>query len=269
MPGSLGTQVLGYIPLWGRRTAYYKNYIACLHADGLRSQIINPAIQDGRGYGYKETVVTSQSFESEIPKKMLDEFPISLRRFLLNYAVLALEDVPLRPQLYGYFVMAAPGRIVYKDPPIPLARGMLKVHELRAPLDRTKVLDALKISYRESDRFVHQLQAMKRVASAGEPELAIVGTVSAVEWFANTFVPPSKHRYKGSHSLRVALKLLPLSGLPEDLKAELLAIADLRNSLVHGKPPDRGENRSLSHDVASVLSSALKLYRQLNTQKVK
>jgi hypothetical protein len=266
--GSWGTQVLGFIPLWGRRTLYYKNYIACLHGNGLRNQVINPALQDGRGYGYKGTVVTSQSFESELPKKMLDEFPIALRRFLINYSLLALEDVPLRPALYGYFVMAAPGRIVYKEPPIPITKGMLSVHPHRLPLDRPKVLDALKISYRENDRFIHQLQAMKRVASAGEPELAIVGTVSAIEWFANRFVVPPKDRYKDSHSLRNALKLPPLSNLPEVLKAELLRVADLRNSLVHGKPPDRGDNRSLSHNVASVLNSAVELYRQLNAQRV-
>ena len=129
-------------------------------------------------------------------------------------------------------------------------------------------MDALKISYQENDRFIHQMQAMKRLASSGEPELAIVGTVSAIEWFATRFVVPPKDRCKDSHSLRNALKLSPLSNLPDILKAELVSVADLRNSLVHGQPPERGDNRYLSHNVASVLNAALELYRQLNAQKV-
>lgn len=153
---------------------------------------------------------------------MLDEFPIALRRFLINYSLLALEEVPLRPVLYGYFVMAAPGRVVYKEPPIPITKGMLSLHRYFPLLGRSKVMDALKISDRENDRFIHQLQAMKRVASSGEPELAIVGTASAIEWFANRFVVPPKDRYKDSHSLRNALKLPPLSNLPDVFEGRTL-----------------------------------------------
>jgi len=46
--------------------------------------------------------VTSHSFEAELPKKMLDEFPIALRRFISNYSVLALDDIPVPNFLYGY-----------------------------------------------------------------------------------------------------------------------------------------------------------------------
>ena len=237
----LGTQVIGFIPLWGRRTLYYKNYLACLKADGLRDEVINPALQDGRGYGYKGTVVTSHSFEAELPKKMLDEFPIALRRFISNYSVLALDDIPVPNFLYGYFVMTAPGRIAYGRPPVPLTRGLLRTHTSILPVERAKIVEALKTSIREIDRFILQLQAMKRVANSGEPELAIVGAVSALEWYANRFVEPPRDRYKTSHPLRTALKMAPLSQLSEALKSKLLAAVDLRNTLVHGTPPPRGK----------------------------
>jgi hypothetical protein len=207
---------------------YYKNYLACLKADGLRDEVINPALQDGRGYGYKGTVVTSHSFEAELPKKMLDEFPIALRRFIPNF-------------LYGYFVMTAPGRIAYGRPPVPLTRGLLRTHTSILPVERAKIVEALKTSIREIDRFILQLQAMKRVANSGEPELAIVGAVSALEWYANRFVEPPRDRYKTSHPLRTALKMAPLSQLTEALKSKLLAAVDLRNTLVHGTPPARGK----------------------------
>jgi len=35
----VGARVIGFIPLWGRRTAYYKKYIACLHSDDLRIKL--------------------------------------------------------------------------------------------------------------------------------------------------------------------------------------------------------------------------------------
>src|SRR5262249_9384045 len=154
----------------------------------------------------------------------------------------------------GYFVMTAPGRLAYKEPPVPLTRGLLKVHTLKPPLDRTRIVDALKIGIREKDRFINQLQSMKRVARDGEPELAVLGVVSPLEWYANSFVLPPTERYKTSHSLRRALDLPPLSHLSQDLKTKLVAIADLRNGLVHGTPPARDAARPVSRlDVASVL----------------
>jgi hypothetical protein len=121
----------------------------CLKSDGLRSEVINPALHHGRGYGYKGTVVTSHSFEAELPRKMLDEFPRALRRFLSNYAVLALEDIRIPHSLYGYFVMTAPGRVVYKDLPITLTRGLLKTHRHRHPIESKRITEALKVGFRE------------------------------------------------------------------------------------------------------------------------
>jgi hypothetical protein len=172
---------------------------------------------------------------------MLDEFPIALRRFISNYSVLALDDIPVPNFLYGYFVMTAPGRIAYGRPPVPLTRGLLRTHTSILPVERAKIVEALKTSIREIDRFILQLQAMKRVANSGEPELAIVGAVSALEWYANRFVEPPRDRYKTSHPLRTALKMAPLSQLSEALKSKLLAAVDLRNTLVHGTPPARGK----------------------------
>jgi hypothetical protein len=91
---------------------------------------------------------------------------------------------------------------------------------------------------------------MKSAATGGEPEVAVVGAVSAIEWFANRFVEPPNHPFNKSHSLRKALKMPPLNQLPEDLKNRLLATADLRNDLVHGKPPARdvvGKREGLEH----------------------
>jgi hypothetical protein len=269
-PMALATQVLGFIPLWGRRTLYYENYLACLCGEGLRNQVINPALQDGRGFGYKGTVVTSQSFEAELPRKMLDEFPIALRRFLSAYSLLALDDIAVSGPLYGYFLMAAPGRVVYKEPPHPVVRGLLNLRSYARLVERLKIVDALKISHREADGFIHQIQAMNRLARDGEPELAIIGAVSAIEWQINRFVPPPRTRHESSHSLRKALAMPPIKSLPEDLKDSLLEIADIRNALVHGKPPVRAEGRVRTrfHKVDAVLQCALELYRQLNIRKL-
>jgi len=50
----LGTQVKLGLFLYGADELCTTKIIwRCLKADGLRDEVINPALQDGRGYGYK------------------------------------------------------------------------------------------------------------------------------------------------------------------------------------------------------------------------
>lgn len=117
---------------------------------------------------------------------------------------------------------------------------------------------------------VSQILAMHRLAKQGEPKLAIVGCVTAIEWFMNSFV---KQEEKWSLSIKECLKKTPFSFLPDDLKRHLRAIAEIRNAIVHGEPSQRGETRAASERdslsrVTVVVQTGVDLYREINLKRL-
>lgn len=108
------TQVRGFVPLWGRHTAYYQNYYECLGDCGLEDKVINPALwsRSRAPASYTGNVVTSYGFERNITSHLLTAFRYALRLFLVNYSLVALEEARAPTIPLSYFVMIAPGRVV-------------------------------------------------------------------------------------------------------------------------------------------------------------
>ena len=57
---------------------------------------------------------------------------------------------------------------------------------------------ALRFPYREFDRYLNQLLAMQSLARSGEFELAVIGCVTAIEWFLNTLSVSKEKKVLGS-----------------------------------------------------------------------
>ena len=270
---ALGTQVRAFVPITGRREDYHKNYLQCLSDEGLEERIINPSLWDSdhAPAAYKGKVVTAHAFEAELADRMASELRFVLRRFLLNYSVVSLDELPLLARVYGCFLMSAPGRIVYSDPPDPILAGMLNRWPLVPQVSRVQIAQALRFGVREIDRYQHQMLAMQRLAKQGEPQLALLGCVTAIEWFMNSFL---KAEGGWSLSIRDCLNKAPFKDFPRELKSRLHALARERNAIAHGQPPER-HNELLSARSDSALLGirdavdiGFSLYREINLRRL-
>jgi hypothetical protein len=265
--GFAATQVLGFCRLWGMRSDYYENYLPSITDEGLEDRRLGSAVWEGKKIpaAYKGQVVTSHSFEAELSHRILMEFRIGLRRLMVNYSLLALRELPL-DEICGYFLMPAPGRVCAPGAPRPLLESALKQNVMPRYVTHSEMLKALQFEVRDDSRFLRQLFAMNRLASEGEPEIAIVGCVMAIEALLNEYLEPPPVR---SLSITPSLSELPIRSLPEPLKQSLRDLAKERNDIVHNGT--RGGGASKRHCDANFRPFELgfALYREINLRKWK
>lgn len=262
----IGTQIRGFVQLWGRRVLYYENYLSCVTSEGLNDQIINPqgSAWDYASGLYSGKTITASSFERDVAKRLRPEMLFAIKRFLINYSVVALRELPPLESLCNYFLMPAPGRVVYGQIPTPTLPAMLRRSAVdHKTISKIDIERGLQFGLRKIDKYLHQLLAMQRLADDGEPELAMIGCVAAIEWYMNSLLP---HRRDGwQHSLGKCLKKELFNGLPSELKDDLLDLSQFRNDLVHGQPPDRAhESPDKSIEITRALRTGLNLYREMN-----
>lgn len=269
---SIGTQVRAFVPVWGRRMVYYDAYWDCLHEDGLEERIISTTAwhPPNAPPAYTGEVVTAHAFEAELASRVASELRYVLRKFLAAYSVVALQELPVLSLLYGCFLLTAPGRVTYAAPPEPILAGMLNLLPFPAVVKKARMEQALKFGLRQIDGFLGQILAMHRLAKNGEPRLAIVGCVTAIEWFMNSLV---ERDGKWSLSIKECLKKNPLSSLPDDLKHRLRTIAETRNAIVHGEPiqretPDATAEGDFVSCVTEAVETGVNLYREINLRRL-
>jgi len=268
----IATQLRMFVRLWDRRAVYYKNYFASLTDSGPKRAIINPRTSKwAPDYGaYTGEIVTSLTFESNLAERMQAEITALVAKFLAQYTIVAHLELPLISKPYGFFLMTAPGRVAYSSPPDPIISGILR-STLVSPsmrIQKSRLLDAYNFSFREFDRYLKQLFAMQRLAREGEPELALVGSVTAIEWYMNSFLPPmAKQR-----SISVCLKEDLFKGLSQSLRASLREAVEWRNATVHGSPPARHKRPSPADfsktvdKVSAIIDVGIYLYREMNSR---
>lgn len=263
---AIGTQIRGFVQLWGRRVLYHDNYLSSLTSEGINDQIINPrgSEWDHTSRLYRGKTITASSFEGVVAERLRPEMLLAIKRFLINYSVVALRELPPLEVLYNYFLMPAPGRIAYGQIPTPTLPAMLTRSVVdHKTISRSDIERGLQFGLRKIDKYLHQLLAMQRLANDGEPELAMVGCVAAIEWYMNSLLPDRKDNWQCP--LGKCIRKEPFVGLPSGLKQDLLDAADFRNALVHGQPPDRvHEARGKSTEIAKTLRTGLELYREMN-----
>lgn len=271
--GVCGTQVQAFVPISGRREAYYKEYERCLGHGGLHECIISKSAWDPAHApaAYKGGVVTAHAFESELSNRIGLEVRYALKKFLIAYSLVSLQELPALNRLYGCFLLSAPGRVV-ANASDPILNGLLGVYPLGLSVERERLQQALQFELREIDRYLRQLLAMQRLAVQGESDLAVVGCVAVIEWFMNSFVVRRKKRL---YPIKECLMMPPFDSLPTDLRDDLLKIAYRRNAVVHGEPPTRhsfNDYRSIpksTNGIPEIVGAGLRLYREINLRKLR
>lgn len=284
------TQVTATIRLWNKRAKLHRAYLNCLTPSGLRNEVI------GRVEGWMDAPearmslparryapLTAQAFQAEVARRVRTELLRATQSFLRAYSVANLESLPSGDVLYGYFVMIAPGRIASASPPLPIAAGLCiaaatppspgpNPDRLVALLDRNLPFE---------DRFLVQLMAMHRLLKQGEPELALIGCVTAVEWFLNehftAFVQRTRAGKAMSASITACLRSGALDFMTEAQREVLRELALCRNAIIHGPPPSRTGHHVnplrtagavRPEYVRSSLFVALDLYRAVNMRGI-
>ena len=122
--------------------------------------------------------------------------------------------------------MLAPGRIAGATAPTPVLKGLIESRPapdtLGASLGDLK--DTVRSAIRSDDPYIRRLQALHALLN-GEPELTLIGTCTALEWFINQRFPDLTSVKKGGESrtgsIRAFLGSRHASVLPPETIQEL------------------------------------------------
>jgi hypothetical protein len=276
-PGApLVTQVVALFPLWQPRVQFYGKYLT--HAlDPRRSDAIivpqGPSWIDNRP-------ISTTAFGHDIAKRLLREVNPILRSFLPAYSIAAIMEVPIPARVYGYMAMTAPGRVMFAGESVSVVGGLLDRlagSPSVEPIDSESLSAAMRNRYREFGAFEAQLFALERLRVQGEVTLALIGTLSLVEWVLN------RHLVGGGGKERNLVALIKderVTFLTEREKELIDSARRARNAAVHGEPPSRSSlvtgssaagrelyglsARITAADVREVIQLALKAYRAVN-----
>ena len=280
------TQITATIRLWNKRARLHKAYLNCLTPSGLRNEVIG-RVEDWMDApeakmplpARRYAPLTAQAFQGEVARRVRTELLRATQSFLRAYSVANLESLPNGDVLYGYFVMVAPGRIACASPPLPIAAGLCAAASTPPSVGPSaeRLVALLDRSLPFEDRFLGQLMAMHRLLKQGEPELALIGCVTAMEWFLNEKFAALVRRTRAgkpmSASIAACLRSGALDFLSQPQREVLRDLALSRNAIVHGPPPSRSGHHAnqlrtpvaVGHEyVRASLFLALDLYRAVN-----
>jgi hypothetical protein len=277
----LFTQMRVFFQNWGRHQYDYPNYLEAITETGLREQPLNHSFrQTGRvptgvatgpvSYG---DIRTPSYFEHELTQAIEHEVTFVIDRFLESYNLVALDDLRPPESHLGLFVMLAPGRVSYSVAPRPVAATLLSNAVVPESVNGSQLEAALRFSRRDLDRYLRRLIAMQRLARQGEPELAAIGCVSAIEWYMNAALGNDVGKPdRRSKPLWRCMESELFSSLPAQLKNRIEQIRNMRNDLAHGSPPERlsaGETRTGALETKEVVATAIELYRTMQMRMSK
>jgi hypothetical protein len=279
--GTLITQMIALVPMWGVRLRFHPEYLKCWSGEDLAHRLVVPKQAN---WLQVEGAMFSSTYEQNLLERIHRAVRSGLRFLLPSYSISSLVEAPLPRVLTNFFFMPAPGRAIFNPPPSPIWTALLS----RVPSDRVPTVSsgqlqtALKGGLRELGRFEHQLFAMNRLRLEGERALAFIGTMALLEWYLNLHFFKSKPEDK-QLSLRKLIERGHLNFFPKALRTFFLKANALRNELIHGAPPNRYEitsahdaagreqqyqgNSIASEKVEEVISAALEAYRLGNLKR--
>lgn len=269
------TQLISYIDLKRIRAKLHPIYESCITSAGLNNRVIGnsgtwrhmPKIEVTQ-----KVPLTAKEFENDIAIRARLLVKSALIKFLTAYSLVQLENLQESPYLYSSFTMTTPGRISGGGIPKPLISSLTRSapRNFGYPAKKSDIKIQLKSNIAKDDRFVHQILSMSKLAQSGDPELAIVGCVSALEWHLNNkFIKFLKRIKSGkiiSSSLTLMMKDELFSDLDPHLKEWAFGFAKLRNDIVHGAPPIEKKDHKLAmaNEAFSGLKLALQIYKFTN-----
>jgi hypothetical protein len=275
------TQVVALFPLWQPRVQFYGKYLT--HAlDPRRSDAIivpqGPSWIDNRP-------ISTTAFGHDIARRLLREVNPILRSFLPAYSIAAIMEVPIPARVYGYMAMTAPGRVMFAGESVSVVRGLLDRLSRSPPVEpicSESLSAAMRNRYREFGAFEAQLFALERLRVQGEVTLALIGTLSLLEWVLNRHFAGSGSKERNLVALIKDERVTFFTGRETEL---IDSARRARNAAVHGEPPSRSSlvtgsstaGRELdglsakvtAADVREIIQLALKAYRAVNLAEAK
>ena len=274
--GSIFTQMIALVPLWHRREEYYPSYQRCLSDNELTNRVVVPP---ERSWFPDHRAITASEYEMDISSRMTRLVLSALRFFLPNYSISSLTEAPIPKTLCGLFSMPSPGRVYFNHFPVSIVTQLVarRTEERPQTISVSQMQSAMKIGLRELGTFEHQLFAMNRLRLQGERALALIGTLSLLEWHLNLYFPFKRDK---QYSVGILVKEGCLNFLAGEAREILLEANLLRNKLVHGSPPRRHSltsaqdrpgqeieyegNAVSTEKVWRIIRTALDVYRQAN-----
>lgn len=266
------TLAIGMIPIWGKRKSLYAEYRLCVSENGLNDRIIGerqPWMQ--LPCEANNGPLSAKAFENELTVRVRREMVFVLCNFLRTYEIAQMSPLLNNLYLYSYFAMTYPGRLSTGGLPLPVYHSLKEFISRASPklLDRERFKYCYKSIIAKEDRIVCQLLSMAKLIEQGEPELAIVGAVSSLEWFLNATFPKFIRTDKDGRNFQLPLikcvrKKVVSDLLPSSLIDKINDIVKIRNTIAHGQPSSNSNSNELADFARDALESCLDLYRLVN-----
>lgn len=276
------TQLIGIIRLNDKRARVHPLYVARL--DNIRllsSQLGSHMVENWMRLPEvtldaptrRRRPLTGIDFQRDVAARIRDNLVFATRALLNAYSVAALIDVRDRWFLYGYHAMVAPGRIAGAGSPTPVIKGLIEptLTPIISPNSLGDIKDTVRSSLRADDPYIRRLQALNTLCLNGEPELALIGACTVLEWFLNQRFPDLAYTTKNgetrSGNIRSFLKSRHAKVLPPNTIMNLRKLVKARNDSTHGTPPSHqthGQANADSEFAWKALRLTLETYRLVN-----
>ena len=270
------TQVIALFPLWQPRAKFYEKYLTYAFDPRRGDAIVVP-----QGSSWIDNrPITTKAFGHDIARRLFREVKPILRSFLPAYSITAISAVPVPSQVYGYMAMTAPGRVMFAGESVSVVSGLLDRLVRTAPVetvDQGTISSAMQTRYREFGPFEAQLFALERLRADGEVALALIGTLSLLEWVLNTFIGGTGGKER---NLVSSIGDKRVTFFTEQEKELINTARRARNAAVHGEPPSRNSlltggaaagrevdglsTRITALEVRQIIELVFKAYRETN-----
>jgi len=220
------TQVIAYVPLWGRWAEAFYRYEHCFTANGMKDEIImnNKIYWGGR-------TLRAKDFEYELATRIECEVEYALRRFLKSYSTVVKAQYAETEGVYSSFMMPYPGRLSqYGKSSRPLVSYFLNqtIVEPGARIDAERILRGVEFTLRKFSRFEIQIFELNRLVRSGNHALALAGALSLTEWLLRLCAPKE---VKQLQFVRL-IDYFSTRGLADD-RPVLDEFRKLRNAVIH------------------------------------
>lgn len=281
VPHATITQLVGVVRLGDKRQRVHPLYVSRLgslkllnsqlgsHMVETWMRLPDASLQEPQR---RRRPLTGIDFQRDVAERVREHLRFATRALLNAYSIAALVDVRDRWFLHGYHAMVAPGRLAGVGLPVPVVRGLIRPPQapngLILPLGDLK--DTVRTALRAEDPYVRRLQALHALCINGEPELALVGAFTALEWFLNHRFPDIGLKKQNGQTLSGSVRDFLRSGhaklLPSETAAELHELVQERNRVTHGPPLTHGHrmNTASTTRAQKAMRVALETYRLVN-----
>ena len=226
----IGTQAVVRLFLWGARVEAYRAYRAAIASRSNSERVI---VRASKSWHRRHTPFDASGYETDIARRSLKEVDDVLHKVLAAATRASLTNIQTRTPPAGYFIMAAPLRLASHGPARPLVDDYLTRVEANARIleVQSEYIQPLLNSSLRAGGIEEDLSILRAELVSRRPELAVVYAAAVVEWILNT-------TFRGVEAYQdSAVRLLAKPDFPiheDGLRLEILWLAKLRNSLVHG-----------------------------------